>query len=177
MPLLKVTVDIHYKMTTARVGVKTNCDATELKILVETKFPNYTVLDITNSLSPTSYRTYIRNIADKPNVILIAKKTPKSEIIFAIMGEPEHEFMLLNRDNFLTIGSTKCKLDNMLTRMLNNERYCCICSEEASLDATSCEQCGVVSCHACIIKWYNKHGCYNCPICRKLMPMVPIVMN
>lgn len=93
------------------------------------------------------------------------------------MGSPEHEFVIFNRDNFLTLKTIECNLDHTLARMLNNERSCCICSEEASLNATSCEQCGSVSCHACIIKWHNDHGCYDCPICRKPMPVVPIVKN
>lgn len=161
-------------MATASIGI--NYDAAELKIRIETKFPSYTVIDITNSFSHISHRVYTRNIIHKPNVILVAKKTPKSEFIFAIMGEPEHEFILLNRDNYLTLKTMEYNLDHTLARMLNNECSCCICFEE-SWDGMSCEQCGSVSCHTCILKWYNDHGCYNCPICKKLVPVVPVVRN
>ena len=151
--------------------------ATELKNRIEEKFPNYFVLDITDTLSNSSHSKYTHHIADEPGIILIAKKTPRSGFLFVIMGSPEHEFVILNRDNFLTLKTIDCNLDNTLARMLNNERSCCICFEEISLYATSCEQCGSVSCHSCITKWYDDHGCYDCPICRKPMPVVPIARN
>jgi len=137
----------------------------ELKLYLEETFPTYKVVDITKSLSTTTLEAYINSILNKPYIILIAKKTSKNADIFSYSGFPHHEYMIYNRDNFLSLSSDDYKQYHVILKTLDNECDCCICLEEAR-SGICCFQCGTKSCENCIKKWIQTHECFNCPICK-----------
>jgi hypothetical protein len=140
-------------------------------------FPEHKVIDITKLLHD-SMVLLIKATYEKPNVILIATKTPKNIAIFMSLGCLGCNYIAFHLDDALwtpTLIGISRRFFSIFDRKVKEANTCYICLEEEVIDRPTlaqnykCLKCYNSICRTCCIKLIDIDINVKCPACRTLI--------
>ena len=148
------------------------------------------VYDITPIASPDNYDVLIKHFDGKANAVMLLRREPRTEILFAVMQHPGDIFVSHRGQSLSCDGQTPTKdlpsFRRMLLKILepNTDMYdCVICyqdmAKKSHLDRVQCKHCAACCCtkcytSICVTLLLQKGGGQPlCPVCRQVMKCLP----
>lgn len=143
-----------------------------IKNILRINFSDFDVIDITDKFHGENVIKLLQNLEYNHNKIFIIKKNEENALILQIMSKTNNNYLILNKDNYLSIdehiiNNEKTLKQKLISFLMHENNICCIC-KEPHLHCTLCKICNAITCHMCMTKLYASSGKKNviCPLCR-----------
>lgn len=142
------------------------------KIILE-NFPSFDVSDVSDQFYGKNVIKLHSYLEKHPKKIFIIERNEKNEIFLQAMCSTDNKYVILNRDNYLSlhenIFNDKKNLHRKITNFFleKNNNLCCVC-QELHVHCTLCNICNAITCYNCMTKLYisSKKKDVLCPLCR-----------